>query len=115
MATEGFLWFTDLVAVDSTYALPIASAMTWLWNVEAGGGVFYDYWQRPKMLARTAAVAFIPLTATLPAGVFLFWVTSNVFAVARTYVMRTDAARRMLRVPLRSEIAALAHLPRSIG
>ena len=51
------------------------------------------------------------LASTLPAGVLLFWVTSNLFAVARGAVARTNAVRRALGVPLAKEVAALAHLP----
>lgn len=36
MTSGGALWFPDLVAQDSTYLLPIVSALTWLWNVEMG-------------------------------------------------------------------------------
>jgi membrane protein insertase Oxa1/YidC/SpoIIIJ len=38
MATEGLLWFPDLISPDATSLLPILSALTWLWNVEMGAG-----------------------------------------------------------------------------
>jgi hypothetical protein len=41
-------------------------------------------------------------------------VTSNLFAVARGYVTRFDGVRRVLGIPLASEIAALTHLPKSV-
>lgn len=112
MATEGLWWFPDLISVDSTNLLPILSALTWLWNVELGAGVYYHAWSAPKSVARMVSVASIPLTANLPSGVFVFWVTSNLFAIARTYVTRSDRIRRWLNIPLVSEIAALKHLPK---
>lgn len=113
MAVEGALWFPDLIAVDSTYLLPILSGLTWLWNVELGAGVYYHHhWYAPKLAARVMSVAFIPLTATLPSGVFVFWLTSNLFAIARTYIMRLNAARNLLLVPLAKDVAKLKHLPK---
>ena len=38
MATQGILWFPDLLLPDSTFILPILSAFTWLWNVEMAAG-----------------------------------------------------------------------------
>jgi YidC/Oxa1 family membrane protein insertase len=111
MATGGNLWFIDLVAQDSTHILPIVSALTWLWNVEMGAGVFYGASPSLKLAARMSSVATIPLSATLPSGVFIFWITSNLFAVARGYAMRPDAVRRLLKMPLASEIKKLSHLP----
>jgi membrane protein insertase Oxa1/YidC/SpoIIIJ len=110
MANEGMLWFPDLVGHDPTYLLPTISALTWLWNVELGAGVHYHAWQNPRVAARAIAVASIQLTSTLPAGVLLFWVTSNMFAVARTFVVRGDSMRRLLNIPLREEMANLPHV-----
>jgi hypothetical protein len=36
MAVEGALFFPDLVQADPTNLLPIASAFSWLMNVESG-------------------------------------------------------------------------------
>lgn len=112
MAHEGLLWFPDLVASDTTNLLPIISGLTWLWNVELGAGIYYHAWHTPKVAARAIAVASIPLTATLPSGALLFWVTSNLFAVARTYALRNDQLRKTLRIPLQREIDALDHTPK---
>jgi YidC/Oxa1 family membrane protein insertase len=112
MATEGALWFPDLLAADTTYLLPVFSAITWLWAVELGSGVYYAAWPNVRLVTRTLAMAFIPVTATMPAGVFVFWLTSNLFAIARTYLTRLDSVRRLLRIPLRSEVAKLSHLPK---
>ena len=71
----------------------------------------YAAYPKLRLSARCGALAFIPLASTLPAGVLLFWVTSNLFAVARGAVARTNAVRRALGVPLVKEAAALAHLP----
>jgi YidC/Oxa1 family membrane protein insertase len=111
MAYEGTLWFPDLIQRDKTQLLPILSALTWLWQVEMGAGVHYTAMPTLRIVTRTVAVAMIPLSATLPAGVFVFWITSNVFAIARGYALKTDAMRRLLHVPLSRQIDKLTHLP----
>ncbi len=115
MATEGALWFPDLVARDKTQFLPIISAVTWLWQVEMGSGVHYAAWPSLRLATRVTALAMVPLTATLPSGVFVFWVTSNLFAVVRGYAARSDVVRRALRIPFQKDIALLTHLPRYKG
>jgi membrane protein insertase Oxa1/YidC/SpoIIIJ len=76
--------------------------------------VYYHAWPSPKTVARLVAVSSIPLTASMPSGVLLFWSVSNIFAVARTYLMRTDTARAALGIPLASQVAALTHLPKPV-
>jgi YidC/Oxa1 family membrane protein insertase len=111
LAEEGALWFPDLIEQDHTMLLPILSGLTWLAQVELGAGVHYGSWPTVRLMVRTLSVATISLAATLPSGVFVFWITSNLFAVARALVLQRDSVRRLLKIPLRSEIAALSHLP----
>lgn len=93
----------------------ILSALTWLWLVECSSGQHYHAWANVRTTSRVVALAFIPLTATLPAGIFVFWITSNLFAITRSYVTRLDSVRRWLRIPSVSEINKLEHLPRRQG
>jgi YidC/Oxa1 family membrane protein insertase len=114
MATEGTLWFTNLMTADPTYLLPILSSLTWLWTVQLGGGTLYRTWPGLRTLAKTVAMASIPIVSTLPAGVFLFWIPANLYAVIRSYVMQSDAVRRCLAIPTVEEIRQLKHLPRPV-
>jgi YidC/Oxa1 family membrane protein insertase len=111
MATEGVLWFRDLVEPDPSYLLPILSSVSWLLMVELASGAYYHAWPHVRATARVTSLAFIPLTTTLPAGVFLFWITSNLFAITRTLVLRRDDVRRKLNIPLISDIRDLDHIP----
>lgn len=115
MMAEGLWWFPDLTLADPTYLLPVLSAATWLLNVEAGAGVFYHSSARAQFLVRTGATLGWALSAPMPSGVFVFWLTSNLFAVARGYITRLDSVRRALGIPLASQIASLTHLPRSVA
>lgn len=115
MMAEGLWWFPDLTLADPTYLLPVLSAATWLLNVEAGAGVFYHSSTRAQFLVRTGATLGWALSAPMPSGVFVFWLTSNLFAVARGYITRLDSVRKALGIPLASQIASLTHLPRSVA
>jgi len=114
MASEGMLWFTDLVVADTTFVLPILSAATWLWNVESGAGIHYDSNPALRNGVRVAACLAWPLAATMPAGVLLFWCTSNAFAIARGYATRGNAVRRLLGIPTTAQLQALPYLPRAV-
>ena len=113
---DGTLWFPNLMEADGTALLPIASSLTWLANVEMGAGIHYEAWPMVRLAARLGAVASIPLVATLPSGVLLFWTLSNAFAIVRGGVVRIPRVRRALGVPQQGEIDAVAHhLPRAVG
>lgn len=112
MTTGGALWFKDLVASDPTFVLPTMSGLMWLWVVECAAGVHYFAWPNVRTSSRCIALAFIPVTSTLPSGIFIFWITSNIYAIAQTYILRFDAVRRALRIPLASEIKYNEILPK---
>ncbi len=111
MAVEGALFFPDLVQADPTNLLPIVSAFTWLMNVEMGAGAYYHSAPYVKSMTRVVASMCWALSATMPAGVLVFWTTSNLFALARGYVTHSDRVRRYLGIPLQAEIAKLKHIP----
>ena len=81
---------------------------------ESGAGVHYHANGALRGGLRILACTSWALAATMPNGVLIFWITSNVFAIGRGYVTRVNAVRRALRIPLASEIAALPHLPRAL-
>lgn len=114
MATEGALFFPDLLLEDPTNILPIVSAITWLVNVESGAGVHYHAEPYLRSVVRVGACMCWALSATMPTGVLIFWVTSNVFAIGRGMLTRVDAVRKVLRLPLKHEIAKLDHLPKVV-
>ena len=41
----------------------------------------------------------VPLVGGVPAGVLLFWVISNSFALTRAYLVRYPTVRRFFKVP----------------
>jgi membrane protein insertase Oxa1/YidC/SpoIIIJ len=57
-----------------------------------------------RLWTRLAAIAFIPVTGGVPSGVLLFWITSNLWEMARINVLNHDSVRRKLGIPTRDEI-----------
>jgi hypothetical protein len=57
-----------------------------------------------RLWTRLAAIGFIPITGGVPNGVLIFWITSNLWEVARISVLNNDRVRRALGIPLRSEV-----------
>lgn len=110
MEVEGLLWFPDLIERDETQFLAIISCLTWLLNIEIGAGVHYTNHRTLRTAVRLGAVSMISLSATLPSGVFVFWITSNVFALCRGFLMRSDTIRIFFRIPTQRTIASLPHL-----
>jgi YidC/Oxa1 family membrane protein insertase len=96
----GALWFENLSVPDPTFILPVISALTWLATIEMASGEHFPL--KPWILSATrlGAVACIPLTMTLPSGVFLFWITSNLFACSRAWIVRQPPIAKLFKVPI---------------
>lgn len=113
--TGGDFWFTDLSMADPTYAMPVLSAATFLLSIELGGaagamgggpeGAENDPQQMyMKWFMRGLGVAMVPLTASFPAGVFVYWITTNMFSFGQMMV---------LKVPLIKKLAAIPEIPKA--
>src|SRR5215203_6124596 len=80
----GFLWFQDLSVQDPYYVLPILSAVTMLAASEITSK-HIDPQQR--WLMRVLPVVFTVFLLTFPAGLFMYWITSNLVTLAQNYVI----------------------------
>ena|SRR5215203_6180432 len=79
-AAGGLLWFTDLTKADPYFVLPVLSASLmmasgWISARNVGPG------QRRMMLLMP--VAFTAFISRFPAGLFVYWITSNAFTLAQ--------------------------------
>ncbi|KAF0852873.1 mitochondrial CIV assembly protein Cox18b (Oxa1Lb) [Andalucia godoyi] len=101
ITTEGMLWFSDLTASDPTFMLPVVSAITWLITIELGlqGVPAWATTSAWRQIVRLIPLFFMPITFPLSSGVFLYWLTSNAVAIARTILLRSAAVRKFFRVP----------------
>ena len=102
--------YPDLSIADPTYSLPILSSLTFLASVELGAveGVQTSQSMQMKWFLRALAVAMVPLTSSFPQGVFVYWITSNVFSGFQTTITRTKAFKSTMGIP---DVSAVANAP----
>ncbi|KAI5286773.1 hypothetical protein KEM54_006520 [Ascosphaera aggregata] len=101
MATEGGLWFPNLLISDPHLALPIILAgvmytnVTWGWKVATkeeilampiGAARRASIFRALKKVFQTVAISLAPstLAAGIPSGLLLYWISSTTFATLQT-------------------------------
>jgi YidC/Oxa1 family membrane protein insertase len=77
----GILWFQDLSVQDPFYILPILSAVTMLAASEITSK---NIDPQQRWLMRILPVVFTIFLLTFPAGLFMYWITSNSLPWCRT-------------------------------
>ncbi|KAI9351136.1 60Kd inner membrane protein-domain-containing protein [Zopfochytrium polystomum] len=100
--TGGILWFKDLTVADPTYLLPIVATTTMLVVLEAGMAAQASSGSQARTMKnvfRFMTVIFIPLMASMPAGVFMYWVSSNFFTLLQFWILRQPTVRGWLNIP----------------
>src|SRR5215210_3089319 len=80
----GILWLQDLSAHDPLYILPVLSALTMLAASEITSKSL-DPQQRWMM--RVLPVVFTIFLLNFPAGLFMYWITSNLVTLVQNYVI----------------------------
>lgn len=83
-ASGGILWFSDLTKADPYFILPILSA-----SILIGAGEISSRNVNPnqRMMMRFLPVVFTFFIARFPAGLFVYWVTSNTFTLTQNYLI----------------------------
>ncbi|XP_014384961.1 PREDICTED: mitochondrial inner membrane protein COX18 [Myotis brandtii] len=103
LATGGVLWFPDLTALDSTWILPICIGAINLIIVEIVAlqksrmsrfqtGVTY--------FVRGISVLMIPIAATVPSSLVLYWLCSSFMGLSQNLLLRSPRFRQFCRIPL---------------
>jgi YidC/Oxa1 family membrane protein insertase len=80
----GILWFRNLAEMDGTYILPILSAVTLLAASEITSK---NIDPQQRWLMRVLPVVFIAFTYYFPAGLFVYWITSNLVTLVQNYLI----------------------------
>ena len=92
----------DLSAPDPYMILPLLNAATMLIPVEFlpdPNAMSIEQRQRMKNIFRGLALLFIVLGRSFPAGLFVYWISSNVFTIMQQLLLRSPAVRRALEIP----------------
>lgn len=93
----GILWFQNLSAPDSTYILPILSAVTLLAASEITSK---NIDPQQRWLMRILPVVFIAFTYYFPAGLFVYWITSNLVTLVQNYLIYNHGPGRRPAISL---------------
>src|SRR5215210_5457240 len=80
----GILWFQDLAHADPYYILPIISAVTMLASTEITAK---NVDPQQRWLMRLLPVGFTVFLLNFPAGLFMYWITSNLVTLGQNYVI----------------------------
>ncbi|XP_071411145.1 cytochrome c oxidase assembly protein COX18, mitochondrial-like [Pithys albifrons albifrons] len=102
-SSGGALWFTDLTAPDSTWILPVSLGLVNLLIVE----IFASQKKMPVSrfqklvtnLFRVVSVLMIPVAATVPSSMALYWLSSSLVGLCHNLLLRSPAFRRLCRIP----------------
>jgi YidC/Oxa1 family membrane protein insertase len=80
----GILWFQNLSIADPTYLLPIISAVTMLAATEITAK---NIDPQQRWLMRLLPIGFTIFLLNFPAGLFMYWITSNLVTLAQNFVI----------------------------
>src|SRR5688572_26520614 len=80
----GILWFQNLSVADPTYLLPIISAVTMLAATEITAK---NIDPQQRWLMRLLPVGITIFLINFPAGLFVYWITSNLVTLVQNYVI----------------------------
>jgi YidC/Oxa1 family membrane protein insertase len=80
----GLFWFQDLSQMDPYFILPVLSALTMLAATEITSK---NVDPQQRWLMRLLPVGITVFLWSFPAGLFVYWITSNVVTLAQNYVI----------------------------
>eukprot|EP00899_Mesostigma_viride_P026715 jgi/Mesvir1/7228/Mv19045-RA.1 len=102
-ATGGPALYPDLSAADPLCILPVLAGASMLGMVEMGFTDGVDLTQpamkNMKNFLRVVAVISVPLTYTLPSGVFLYWIANNSFSFVQTLGFKYLGLKKLFGIP----------------
>ena len=94
----GFLVWKNLTEADSTYALPVLAALSTYGNLELSARHKSGLWTEVLRAGQYATIFAIPFMASLPQGVFFYWLGSSWSSMAQTIAMNNNEFRRRMKL-----------------
>ncbi|MGB3682224.1 MAG: YidC/Oxa1 family membrane protein insertase [Rubrobacteraceae bacterium] len=82
--TGGILWFQNLSVQDPLYILPVLSAVTMLASMEVTNKAMEP---QQRWLMRLMPVGITVFLWSFPAGLFVYWITSNIITLVQNYTI----------------------------
>ncbi|XP_021371293.1 mitochondrial inner membrane protein OXA1L-like isoform X1 [Mizuhopecten yessoensis] len=103
MMDGGLWWFIDLTTSDPLFILPFLTSATLLLSIELGsdGVSSKTVGTNTKYVVRAIPIIMIPVMMYFPAGLNLYWLTSNLCGLAIASFLRQDRIRKMCKIPVK--------------
>ncbi|KAF5889047.1 mitochondrial inner membrane protein COX18 [Clarias magur] len=107
LAAGGALWFPDLTLPDSTWIIPVSLGLVNLLitEIHALGKLEQSTFQKyATNFIRGISLVMIPLAATVPSSMALYWLSSSCIGLGHNLLLRSPRFRSLCRIPpLRSD------------
>lgn len=116
LKSGGLGWATDLTAPDPLYIGPVLTAATSLATLETGAefgnqGAADPGTARNIKIGLRAVTCVMPfLVYHLPAAVFYYWITNNLFSLSQMLILKVPAVRAYYNIPARKTLPAATNL-----
>ncbi|XP_042231731.1 cytochrome c oxidase assembly protein COX18, mitochondrial-like isoform X2 [Homarus americanus] len=103
LSTGGFGWIPNLTEVDHSLILPVAMGITNLIITEVNVLSRHQEGSKLQNIAtnvfRVISIAVIPIAATVPSCVTLYWFTSSMCGLAQNLAMMHPGLRQLCGIP----------------
>ncbi|XP_071314727.1 cytochrome c oxidase assembly protein COX18, mitochondrial [Trachinotus anak] len=104
LAAGGALWFPDLTLPDSTWILPVCLGLANLLIVEVFSLQRLSPTRFQKLMLnfiRGFSVLMVPIAATVPSSMALYWFTSSLLGFSHNLLLRSPAMHKVLKLQTR--------------
>ncbi|KAI7801655.1 cytochrome c oxidase assembly protein COX18, mitochondrial [Triplophysa rosa] len=102
LATGGTLWFQDLTLPDSTWIIPVSLGLINLFITEIFALRQLEPSKFQKYVTnfiRGISLVMIPVAATVPSSMSLYWLISSCVGLAHNLLLRSPRFRSVCRIP----------------
>ncbi|KAI5623105.1 mitochondrial inner membrane protein COX18, partial [Silurus asotus] len=102
LAAGGALWFPDLTIPDSTWIIPVSLGLINLLITEVYALSKLEQSTFQKCVTnfiRGISLVMIPLAATVPSSMALYWLSSSCIGLAHNLLLRSPRFRSLCRIP----------------
>ncbi|KAK3520122.1 hypothetical protein QTP70_014511 [Hemibagrus guttatus] len=102
LAAGGAFWFPDLTVPDSTWIIPVSLGLINLLITEVYALSKLEQSKFQKYVTnfiRGISLFMIPLAATVPSSMALYWLSSSCIGLAHNLLLRSPRFRSLCRIP----------------
>ncbi|XP_044753625.1 cytochrome c oxidase assembly protein COX18, mitochondrial [Coccinella septempunctata] len=103
LSSQGFCWIQNLTEVDSTYILPITFGLINLSLIELATMSKVTVPSKLQKIMtnifRGFTVLMIPISASVPSGLVLYWTTSSMFGLVQNLTLLSPKVKRFCQIP----------------